>query len=427
MAAAGVVAEELVDHLDLATNGGGIRSVITVFAPDHPQSGPRVRIWNELLIRYAGWRIDAVTDHGTDRPAVVLGDSAVLGDPAFVGFTDLVGSLGWAGPPGGGQTGFDVLPWVIETAAQAPVVVPVPAEAVLEVPLAHSGHLWFADLGLRWHAVPVIANMRLRFGGLDFSCAPFNGFYLAAEIATRNLAYPDPYNLLPTVAADLALDLKTDRLWRDKPSWSSTKRCWNPSLPQESSPSTTTPRAPTSRASSSGKKTPTAPSTATGAGLTPTPMTPQDPSWNRYHTLGDPPPNFYPSTTAATIRAGHTPPALHPLAPGARYSRRAHRDEHRREPANMSTDPNHLSPASGIGHRYRDQVRAQCGLTSQQFEILGLIARGLGTSSIANQLCLDVPTVRATVGEAMLHLGLTSQAEAAAWWQAWTLESTPRR
>jgi hypothetical protein len=47
------VFHESVEHLRLATNGGRIRPMITVFAPQEPdQPGPR--IWNEQLIRYAG-------------------------------------------------------------------------------------------------------------------------------------------------------------------------------------------------------------------------------------------------------------------------------------------------------------------------------------------------------------------------------------
>ena len=45
----------LVEHLRLATNGGKIRSMITIFAPAVPEL-PGIRIWNPQLIRYAGYR-----------------------------------------------------------------------------------------------------------------------------------------------------------------------------------------------------------------------------------------------------------------------------------------------------------------------------------------------------------------------------------
>src|SRR6478672_1302579 len=46
------VARELADHLRFATNGGRIRSTITIFAPDDALGAP-VRIRNDQLIRYA--------------------------------------------------------------------------------------------------------------------------------------------------------------------------------------------------------------------------------------------------------------------------------------------------------------------------------------------------------------------------------------
>jgi nitric-oxide synthase, bacterial len=91
----------------------------------------------------------------------------------------------------------------------------VPQEVVLEVPISHPSLPWFAELGLRWHAVPAISNMRLRMGGIDYSCAPFNGFYLVDEIATRNFGDPDRYNLLPVVAARMGLDATgNDNFWQ---------------------------------------------------------------------------------------------------------------------------------------------------------------------------------------------------------------------
>ena len=50
------IAAECVSHLRAATNGGRIRPVVTVFAPDRPGS-PGPRIHNEQLIRYAGYRV----------------------------------------------------------------------------------------------------------------------------------------------------------------------------------------------------------------------------------------------------------------------------------------------------------------------------------------------------------------------------------
>ncbi len=39
---------------------------------------------------------------------------------------------------------------------------------------------------LRWCAVPTITNMNMSIAGIDFTCCPFNGWFLDLEI-TRNL------------------------------------------------------------------------------------------------------------------------------------------------------------------------------------------------------------------------------------------------
>jgi nitric-oxide synthase len=192
------VAAEAITHLREATNRGRVRPTITVFAADTPER-PGPRIWNEQLVRYAGYR---------------RGDGTVLGDPRNVAFTAAVRELGW---PGGAGTAFDVLPLVVQAPGEGPRLFRVPPEAVLEVPLRHPRYPWFADLGLRWHAVPAISNMCLEIGGICYPAAPFNGWYMGTEIGARNLADVDRYDLLPTVAQRLGLATAGDRsLWRDR-------------------------------------------------------------------------------------------------------------------------------------------------------------------------------------------------------------------
>jgi len=193
---AGEIFSLLVHHLEAAAGGRAIRPVISVFAPAVPGQ-PFARVWNEQLIRYAGYR----TEEGA------------AGDPRYTGFTDAVRALGWSGRGGA----FDVLPVVVETPDEGPRLFELPERAVLEVPIAHPELGWFARLGLRWHAVPAISNMRLRIGGVDYPLAPFNGWYMGTEIGARNLADPDRYNLLPVVADGLGLDTSHEAtLWRDR-------------------------------------------------------------------------------------------------------------------------------------------------------------------------------------------------------------------
>ena len=191
--------EELVRHLRLAgqRERNVIRPVISVFGQHVPGRGAP-RLWNEQLIRYAGHR---------------LPDGTVLGDPRTVGLTDVARSLGWCGA----GTRFDVLPLIVNWPGEPPAAYELPADAVLEVPLAHPRYGWFAELDLRWHAVPVISDLKLRVGGVDYPLAPFNGWYMGTEIGVRNLADPDRYDQLPVIAGRLGLDTSHDAtLWRDR-------------------------------------------------------------------------------------------------------------------------------------------------------------------------------------------------------------------
>ena len=193
------VARRCVEHLEIASNRGKIRPLISVFAPDTP-ARPAPRIWNEQLIRYAGYE---------------LPDGRVLGDPRYVAFTRELVRRGWQPPARRGA--FDVLPLVVETATEGPRLFALPREAVHEVELKHPELPWFADLHLRWHAVPVISNNRLVIGGVSYPAAPFNGWYMGTEIGARNFGDSDRYDMVPVVAARMGLDTSDEStLWRDR-------------------------------------------------------------------------------------------------------------------------------------------------------------------------------------------------------------------
>ncbi|WP_412026769.1 nitric oxide synthase oxygenase [Deinococcus yunweiensis] len=186
----GEVFARLLEHLRDAFAGGAIRPLISVFAPG-------VRVLNPQLIRYAGYR---------------NADGTVTGDPANVTLTDFLRSLGWGGGPG---MAFDVLPLAIQSGRRVELF-ELPADTVQEVPISHPECPGIGDLGVKWHALPVISDMALNVGGVRLACA-FNGWYVQTEIAARNLADDDRYNLLPRVAAALGLDTRRERtLWRDR-------------------------------------------------------------------------------------------------------------------------------------------------------------------------------------------------------------------
>lgn len=191
-------AAECVEHLREATNEGRIRPTVTVFAPDRPDD-PGPRIHNDQLIRYAHHELP-------DRDR---------GDPRNTVLTRAARTLGWNPPGSPGD--FDVLPLIVQTGDDPPVVHEIPAEAVLEVPIELDDLPELSQLGLRWHAVPVISRMKLRIGGIDYPAAPFNGWYMGTEIGARNLGDVDRYDTLPAVADLLGLDRTAEHtLWRDR-------------------------------------------------------------------------------------------------------------------------------------------------------------------------------------------------------------------
>lgn len=188
--------EVLKKHLEFATNGGNLRSVITVF-PQRKEPNKDFRVWNSQLIKYAGYA----------QP-----DGTVIGDPASVEFTEICQSLGWKGK--GGR--FDVLPLVLQANGGPPEYFDIPEHLALQVNIKHPKYPWFEKLGLKWYALPAVANMMLDAGGLEFTAAPFNGWYMVTEIGARDLGDQQRYNMLEVVAKKMGLDTKSNAsLWKD--------------------------------------------------------------------------------------------------------------------------------------------------------------------------------------------------------------------
>lgn len=190
------VFERLMDHIRFATNGGKIRPAITVFAPVL-NGEDTARVWNHQLVRYAGY----------ERNGKMIGDSSSLE------FTKECEKLGW----NGAGTHYDVLPIVIEVKGEVPRLFELPEEVLLEVNILHPEWPEFAELEAKWYAVPIISEMKLEIGGIHYSLAPFNGWYMGTEIGARNLADEDRYDLLPKVAEIMGLNTASNRsLWKDK-------------------------------------------------------------------------------------------------------------------------------------------------------------------------------------------------------------------
>ncbi|XP_076232753.1 nitric oxide synthase [Calliopsis andreniformis] len=189
--------EALCNHIKYSTNKGNIRSAITIF-PQRTDGKHDYRVWNQQLISYAGYK----------NP-----DGTIIGDPANVEFTELCIKLGWKGA----RTRFDILPLVLSANGHDPDYFDIPSELVLEVPLSHPTYDWFEKLELKWFAVPAVSGMVFDCGGLEFTAAPFNGWYMSTEIGARDLCDVQRYNLLETIATHMGLDTRTSTsLWKDK-------------------------------------------------------------------------------------------------------------------------------------------------------------------------------------------------------------------
>uniref|UniRef100_A0A8C2ZXI8 Nitric oxide synthase n=1 Tax=Cyclopterus lumpus TaxID=8103 RepID=A0A8C2ZXI8_CYCLU len=185
------------NHIKYATNKGNLRSAITIF-PQRTDGKHDFRVWNNQLIRYAGYR----------QP-----DDNVLGDPANVEFTEICIKLGWKAPKGR----FDVLPLLLQASGNDPELFEIPEDLILEVPFTHPKYEWFKDLDLKWYSLPAVSNMLLEIGGLEFTCCPFSGWYMGTEIGVRDFCDSSRYNLLEEVANRMALDTrKTSSLWKDQ-------------------------------------------------------------------------------------------------------------------------------------------------------------------------------------------------------------------
>lgn len=68
-----------------------------------------------------------------------------------------------------------------------------------------SRYKWFAEMNLRWYAVPGVSNMLFDCGGIQFTATAFSGWYMSTEIGCRNLCDVNRRNLLMVRKILLAL------------------------------------------------------------------------------------------------------------------------------------------------------------------------------------------------------------------------------
>jgi len=192
------IIDALESHLEYAFNQGQIRSVISIFSQKMPDEDWGPRILNSQLIRYAGF---------------LETNGQVTGDPAEAEFTAWCQSKGWNVSP----SPFELLPAAIQWPGKQAYIHKLSSKSHMMVKLLHPEFEWFETLHLQWYAVPVISDMLLEIGGVYYTAAPFNGWYMSTEIGSRNLGDQHRYNLLPVIAEKMGIDTKSQySLWKDK-------------------------------------------------------------------------------------------------------------------------------------------------------------------------------------------------------------------
>ncbi len=198
------IAARLAMHMREAAGDGRVRSIISVFAPvegDGPGAKLPAYIESRQLIQYAGY---------------LEPDTRPLGDALNVEATRIAMAMGWQPPSPRGPC--DVLPLLLRDSRGRRVLYTMPEASIQEICIEHPGAPQLATLGLRWYSVPFISSMVLSIGGVEYPCAPFNGHYMATEIASRNLTDERRYDLLPRVAECLGIQREGSgaAFWRDR-------------------------------------------------------------------------------------------------------------------------------------------------------------------------------------------------------------------
>ena len=179
--------EELLRNAVEAFNEGRIEPTAFVFPPRTLNSrGPM--IWNNQILDFAGYKMD---------------DGTVLGDPANVDLTTAIIELGWTPPRPRGR--WDLLPLVTMAEGDKPAMMEIPAPLSNLVNISHPQFPSFAALNLKWKAAPALTRLGFDIGGVQYTAAPFIGWFMDAEIGVRDLADTFRYNVLPDIVKAIGL------------------------------------------------------------------------------------------------------------------------------------------------------------------------------------------------------------------------------
>ncbi|KAL8746468.1 MAG: hypothetical protein Q9184_007744, partial [Pyrenodesmia sp. 2 TL-2023] len=182
------MAGELLQNMCEAFNGGNV--VPTVFLlPARKANSRGPMIWNHQVLEFAGYQME---------------DGSILGDPVSVELTKAIIDLGWEPPSP--RTRWDLLPLVVMADNDIPAMVEVPSPLRDLIHIRHPRYSnEFKELDLRWVSVPALTRLGFDIGGMQYTAAPFIGWFMDAEIGVRDLADTFRYNALPDVVRALGL------------------------------------------------------------------------------------------------------------------------------------------------------------------------------------------------------------------------------
>ena len=181
------MAKELLRNAVEAFNEGRIEPTAFVFPP-RTVNGRGPMIWNNQILDFAGYKMD---------------DGTILGDPSNVDLTTAIMELGWTPPQTRGR--WDLLPLVTMAEGDKPAMMEIPAPLSNLVNISHPHFPSFAALNLKWKAAPALTRLGFDIGGVQYTAAPFIGWFMDAEIGVRDLADTFRYNVLPDVVQAIGL------------------------------------------------------------------------------------------------------------------------------------------------------------------------------------------------------------------------------
>ena len=152
---------ELVKGITSAFNGGNVRPTVFAFPPrDLNARGPM--IWNHQVLQFAGYETEG---------------GATLGDPMSVELTKAIMDLGWQPPEP--KSRWDLLPLVAMAEGDRPAMIELPADLRKLVHIRHPKYTTeFEMLDLKWIAFPALTRLGFDIGGVQYTAAPFIGWYV---------------------------------------------------------------------------------------------------------------------------------------------------------------------------------------------------------------------------------------------------------